>query len=122
MSFAGRPLEQLTDVFREYLLQHLPASSLARLRASCQSFCCLVDNASGVVWRTAARSVLPSEAVPQAAPGKAVQTCLRQQGLTLAAISSGARQRPPLGALLCRFLTLRSQDLVPRQLAGIAGA
>ncbi|KAK9832392.1 hypothetical protein WJX74_008763 [Apatococcus lobatus] len=77
MSFAGRPLEQLTDVFREYLLQHLPASSLARLP-------------SGVVWRTAARSVLPSEAVPQAAPGKAVQTCLRQQGLTLAAISSGS--------------------------------
>ena len=44
MSFAGYPLAQLTDIFHQHLLQHLPASSLARLRASCLTLRCLVDS------------------------------------------------------------------------------
>ena len=44
MSLAGYPLAQLTDIFHQHLLQHLPASSLARLRASCLTVRCLVDS------------------------------------------------------------------------------
>ena len=47
MALGSCSVAELTDVFQGYLLQHLPVSSLARLRAASKALCALVD--TGIV-------------------------------------------------------------------------
>lgn len=43
MAFGGCSMTELTDVFREHLLHHLPVSSLARLRAASKALRAFAD-------------------------------------------------------------------------------
>ena len=81
--------DDLQHPLQQHALQHLPAASLAHLRATCRTLQRIVDVGTGDVWRHAAAGVCPIKTLPKAQDGFEVQARLVKQAVMSVKLLSG---------------------------------
>ena len=84
-----RPEEQsqhLLEPMYQFLLPHLTAANLVSLRATCKSYCLLVDSAPGSSLPAVAAEVLPADLLSHIKSSQALQDVARHQSKLVAAL------------------------------------